>query len=377
MKVLIVGDFCENGRFRKIINNNSFRNLLSCISPIIKDADYSIANFEYPIGTRDASPITKCGPNLCGSPESINVFANAGFKCATLANNHILDQGEKSALETQKLLENNNIDTVGFGTDVNDASKILYKSTNGETLAIINCCEHEFSIASDTSAGANAIDPISQYYAIREASQKANYIVVVTHSGHEHFQLPSLRQQELFRFYIDAGADAVVNHHQHCYSGYEIYKNKPIFYGLGNFIFDRDDQRSSKWNEGFILILSLSKKIGFDIIPYVQCDKLLDVCLMKEDEKASFYNTINELNSIISNKRRLVDALAVYYQDSSFGELRRFEPYKGRILTSMFVRGLLPSLLKKDDLAFILNHIECESHRDKLIFALKERLKCD
>ena len=98
---------------------------------------------------------------------------------------------------------------------------------------------------------------------------------------------------------------------------------------------------------------------------------------MKEDEKASFYNTINELNSIISNKRRLVDALAVYYQDSSFGELRRFEPYKGRILTSMFVRGLLPSLLKKDDLAFILNHIECESHRGKLFVALKERLKCD
>ena len=93
MKVLIVGDFCENGRFRKIINNNSFRNLLSCTSLIIKDADYSIANFEYPIGTRDASPITKCGPNLCGSPESINVFANAGFKCATLANNHIINQG--------------------------------------------------------------------------------------------------------------------------------------------------------------------------------------------------------------------------------------------------------------------------------------------
>lgn len=41
--------------------------------------------------------------------------------------------------------------------------------------------------------------------------------------------------QEIYRFFVDIGADAVINHHQHCYSGYEVYKEKPIFYGLGNF----------------------------------------------------------------------------------------------------------------------------------------------
>jgi poly-gamma-glutamate synthesis protein (capsule biosynthesis protein) len=43
---------------------------------------------------------------------------------------------------------------------------------------------------------------------------------------------------ETYRFFIEAGADAVVNHHQHCICGYEVYKGKPIFYGLGNFCFD-------------------------------------------------------------------------------------------------------------------------------------------
>lgn len=51
------------------------------------------------------------------------------------------------------------------------------------------------------------------------------------HGGHEHYQLPSLRMQETYRFFIDAGADVVVNHHQHCFSGYEIYNNKYIFMG--------------------------------------------------------------------------------------------------------------------------------------------------
>ena len=40
------------------------------------------------------------------------------------------------------------------------------------------------------------------------------------------------------------GADAVVNHHQHCYSGYEVYKDKPVFYGLGNLLFDHASKRS-------------------------------------------------------------------------------------------------------------------------------------
>ena len=41
--------------------------------------------------------------------------------------------------------------------------------------------------------------------------------------------------KETYRFFVDCGADAVINHHQHCYSGYEYYKDKFICYGLGNF----------------------------------------------------------------------------------------------------------------------------------------------
>ena len=62
---------------------------------------------------------------------------------------------------------------------------------------------------------------------------------------------------ETYRFFIEVGADAVVNHHQHCFSGYEIYKNKPIFYGLGNFSFDGIGS-GDRWSSGYIVTLNFS-----------------------------------------------------------------------------------------------------------------------
>ena len=67
------------------------------------------------------------------------------------------------------------------------------------------------------------------------------------------------RMKELYHYFVDAGADVVINHHQHCYSGYEEYKGSPIFYGLGNFLFDNSDFRPQPWNEGYLVELDFSK----------------------------------------------------------------------------------------------------------------------
>ena len=159
-------------------------------------------------------------------------------------------------LDTLMYLNDKQADFVGGGNSLRQASETLYKSIDGHTLAVINCCEHEFSIATETSSGANPLNPIQQYYKIQEARKNADYVLVIVHGGHEHYQLPSPRMKETYRFFVDAGADAVVNHHQHCYSGYEVYNGKPIFYGIGNFLFDREGVRNSIWNEGDMVLLT-------------------------------------------------------------------------------------------------------------------------
>lgn len=94
--------------------------------------------------------------------------------------------------------------------------------------------------------------------------------------------------QETYRFFIDTGADAVVNHHQHCYSGYEIYHDKPICYGLGNFCFDEDGRRECFWNEGYLVKLDfVNENIDFELIPYTQCNETASVILVQDNKTIS------------------------------------------------------------------------------------------
>ena len=239
MKILVAGDFCPQFRVATIFEDGHYQSVLGEAKQVICKADYSIVNLECPITIANPEEaIKKLGPHLCCSIKGLEALQWAGFKCVTLANNHFMDYGKKGVENTLKSCSEYRIDTVGGGLNLHKASNVLYKNIEGNILAIINCCEHEFSIATENTPGCSPLNPISIFYAINEAKAKANYILVIVHGGHEHFQLPSPRMVEIYRFFIDAGADAIINHHQHCFSGYEVYNSKPIFYGLGNFCFD-------------------------------------------------------------------------------------------------------------------------------------------
>lgn len=375
MTIIVAGDFCDNGRVASEIKQGSFSCLFSDVKPVVESADYSLVNFEFPVVDGDPSPIEKCGPCLIGQKKAIDAIKYAGFKCATLANNHILDHGEANCLNTKALLEAAGVDTVGAGKNMKEAGKVLYNNIKGETLAVINCCEHEFSIATETTAGANALNPVQQYYAIKEAREKADYVLVVVHGGTEHFQLPSLRMQETYRFFIDAGADAVVNHHQHCYSGYEVYNGKPIFYGIGNFCFDYESKRNSIWNEGYMVDLKFEDTIQFNLIPYVQCNDEPVVRLLTNEESKRFKEDIDKLNKVIADPSKLREAYQQRCKSSEDQMLMVLSPYTGRIAMGLARRKLLPLFLGKKRIARILNFVECESHREKMVHALKNALK--
>jgi poly-gamma-glutamate synthesis protein (capsule biosynthesis protein) len=287
-----------------------------------------------------------------------------------LANNHFYDYGEEGVANTLEECENQGFDVVGGGRNLQEASKILYIKLGGKTLAVINCCEHEFSIATETRGGSNPLNPIQQYYAIQEAKEFANYVLIIVHGGHEHFQLPTPRMQETYRFFIDAGADAVINHHQHCYSGYEVYKDKPIFYGIGNFCFDRGFAKGKKWYEGYLVSLHLDEKISFDIIPYNQCSNLPQVHLL---EMNSFDSDLKKLNMIISDPMELNQAIAHYYESCASYYSEIFEPCNNRYYLACKRRGWLPSLINDNRKLRAENYICCEAHRDKLIYYLNHK----
>ena len=372
MNILLAGDFAPKYRLAESVEAVEFQEIFpDSVREIIKSADYSIVNFESPIVEAGYTPIPKCGPNLHCSQKAAEAIKYAGFTCATLANNHILDFGADGLRKTVECCKTVGLDVVGVGENLDDAAKVLYLEKDGRRLAIVNCCEHEFSIATDTQAGSNPLNPVRQWYQIREAKANADYVLVIVHGGHEHFQLPSPRMTKTYRFFVDAGADAVVNHHQHCHSGYEVYNGKPIFYGLGNFCFDEKNFRNSFWNQGYMVKIDFSdESVGFSLYPYNQCNDTASVNLLTEEERGDFDRHLTELNEIIGDAILLKEKVREYYEKCSKGELAVLEPYRGRIFNKLFSLGLLPRRVKGQKLSVILNHIDCESHRDKLIDAL-------
>lgn len=369
MKVLIAGDYCPHNRVAGLFERDDYTSVLSDVKNVIEGADYSIVNLECPVTKGGERPITKYGPNLQCSKKGVEALKWCGFKCVTLANNHFLDFGGDGVSNTLKICQEYRMDVVGGGNNLQEASVTLYKKIGGRTVAIINCCEHEFSIASETSAGSNPLNPIKQYYSIKEAKQKADYIIVIVHGGHELFNLPSLRMQETYRFFIDAGADAVVNHHQHYFSGYEVYKNRPIFYGLGNFCSDSKYKRDHKWYEGYMVLLDLDTDISFEIIPYDQCKDQVRIRLLG---RTSFSEEINRINAIITSQKDLKKAVDDYYASCSqrYGDI--FEPFTSKYYLACKARNWLPSFISKKRQLLASNYICCESHRDILTYCLSK-----
>ncbi len=374
MRVIIAGDFCSRGRVANLIDNECYDDIFGEVKDIIHAADYSIVNFENPVVEHESKPIEKQGPNLRCSAKAVDAIKYAGFDCVTLANNHLYDYGDIGVADTLQVLSDKGFDYVGGGKNITEASQVLYKGIEEKKLAIINCCEHEFSIATDCIAGANPLNPIQQYYQIQEAKKNADYVLVIIHGGHEHFQLPSLRMQETYRFYIDSGADAIVNHHQHCFSGYEVYKGKPIFYGLGNFCFDNGGEAYSIWNEGYILELDFNPtEIKTNIYPYVQCYQNSSVSILSDS--ASFFERLQVLNKIIADNKRLKEEVRKYYDQQSPKINLWLEPYDNRWLYGLRRRNLIPSFVCREKLMWFLNFIDCESHRDKILHYLREQNK--
>ena len=376
MRVLIAGDYCPINRVANMIEGDCYECLFSNIKPIVEPCDYSIVNFECPVRITEGRGIKKAGPSLKCSAKSVAALKYVGFKCVTLANNHFYDQGEEGVDETIKTLKDAGIDYVGGGKNLTEACETLYKKVNDKTIAIINCCEHEFSIASEAKGGSNPLNPLQQYYAITEAKKTSDYVIVIVHGGIEHYQYPSNRMVETYRFFVDVGADVIVNHHQHCFSGMELWKGKPIFYGLGNFCFDWPEKNNKLWAEGYMVELLFEKgSINYRLIPYIQNAINPGVFLKNKEEYEEWKVRFDIISDVIQDEKRL----QLYYEALLSKTERKFSiyltPYTNKITLSLYMRHLLPRLMPQKRLRELLNMIQCESHRDRMIKMLENYSK--
>lgn len=363
MKLLIAGDLSLQGRAQQCSwSDEQLRKAFADVRNIVGGCDRAIVNLESPV-TENNSFITKDGPNLKNPLEVFNIVRFCGFDAVTLANNHLKDFGGDGVVDTLKQCKKHGIETVGAGTSLKEARKAMIIRGDDLKLGILNVCEHESSIATKNTPGAAPYDFSYLFEDIANLKDQVDKIVVIIHGGKEHYQLPTPRMKREYHMILDFGADIIVNHHQHCYSGYEKYKEKLIFYGLGNFFFESHYKVNGKWTKGLLLKLDIRKeKTDFELIPYKQCDE--DI-IVKVEDYTGVEDKINQLNDVIQDDKKLEDAFEQLVNSSRL--LAPFLPFGNRILRALYYRHILSPLISKSNKAIIENAMSCETHRELLL----------
>ncbi|MGD8545784.1 MAG: CapA family protein [Candidatus Bathyarchaeota archaeon] len=308
MKIIFVGDLCPIRRVEKLTLNGRAEAVFGDTLPELYDKDLSVANLECPLTERN-SPITKSGPNLKAHPKTVDCLKAGGFDIANLANNHILDYGCDAVDETIQLLKANNIKSVGAGSNLSTAQKPLRVKVGKKTIMFLGFAQNEFNCAYEMNAGAWPLDPITNISKIRKAKDESDIVIVLVHGGNEYNPVPSPRIVNTYRAYIDAGASAVVGAHPHVPQGYEIYNNAPIFYSLGNFIFDstQEKKESPFWSKSFFVRLHFqeNKVNNIEIVPYKALPENACLLQLKGEELDEFKRYITSLSEILKDEDKI------------------------------------------------------------------------
>jgi poly-gamma-glutamate synthesis protein (capsule biosynthesis protein) len=288
------------------------------------------------------------------------------------ANNHFFDYGMQGIKDTYDYLQNAGIEWTGSGINESEARKGIILEKNGLTIGIVNICENEWTTVPENIGGCNGLNLIDNYSSIEDIKSRTDFFIIIFHGGHEHYDLPSLRIKKLMRHFVELGAAAIVCHHTHVYSGFEVYKQSPIFYSLGNFLFDRESERDNAWNYGMLVNLKFDKQRGvsytYNFIE--QNNHTAGVSLLSQDLQNNHIEKFQSLSRIIQDDVMLESKYDEFITKQN--KLFNFwlNPYPSK-LYFLFYKGLLPSLVSPNKRKLLANLIRCESHRDVLQSVLK------
>jgi len=205
-------------------------------------------NWEFPIGeTLNAHPRVS-GVRHMAPPGSASMIQGWGPGIATLANNHILDAGEKGLASTLSELHQINFETLGAGLIASEIARPLFWETTEGRLAIVNWVFAETHPDWMAIPGPNCWPGVTEAgETIRQLKNTSDWVLVVVHWSDELFPYPTPEDREIARQLADIGADIVVGHHPHVVRGMEVTHTCPVFYSIGNFYFSEKRNSHGDW----------------------------------------------------------------------------------------------------------------------------------
>ncbi len=255
MKTLLLGDFSPTSLTNPLFEKNELAALFDDTLSLFEGNDVNFVNLECALTDCEKS-IEKFGPPLKACANVAKVLKEIGVNYCGISNNHFFDLGIQGAMDTMKHLDEAGITYTGFGMDYEDSRKDMIIEKDGERLAIIAVCEHEYSYALEDRMGCRAFDVFDTLEDIAKAKAENDRVVVIYHGGKEHCRYPSPRLVKACRAMVKQGADVVLCQHSHCIGCYENFQGGHILYGQGNFHFVEEGEdklspeRKDTWRNG-------------------------------------------------------------------------------------------------------------------------------
>ena len=374
MKILIGADIVPTETNFDIFSSGNIEEIVDGdLLELFHSVDFRIFDLECVLSDRPANMI-KCGPRLLAPPEAINGISKLGIDLLTIANNHIMDGGKTGLFDTIKAIKEKNIHYIGAGENVKEAAKpyIIDKDCK---IGVYACAEHEFSIAGDSTPGANPADLLTVFDDVAELKKQVDHVIVLYHGGREHYRYPSPRLQKICRKLIDAGASLVLTQHSHCIGCEEKYQNGIIVYGQGNFIFDKSENEFR--NSGLLLKTDFAKD-GFSV-EYVPLEKNANGvrCAAEKSIIEGFFARGEEIKADGFIEKRYQEEAAKFI-DTYLMYFHGKRSFASKVLCRLFgkkyVRAYCAKHYKTNDLAAILNYISCEPHSEIVSNGLLDRI---
>ena len=253
--MLFVGDIMLAERPGQLIAQG--RDPFFYVRSIFRAADIRIGNLECAVSQKgkaeDKTYTFRAHPRVITTLKKY-------FDAVSVANNHAGDFGPVAFEDMLYQLEKKQLAYFGGGRTLRAAHEPYLTTVKGKKIAVLGYdgfFPRSFEALEDR-AGVAWLDPDFIVADIKRAREvhRADWVIVVPHWGWEYEKIASSQQQTLAHLMIDSGADAVVGGHPHVTQNIEIYKNKPIIYSLGNFVFNGFHDKET--TTGWIALLTLT-----------------------------------------------------------------------------------------------------------------------
>lgn len=253
---------------------------------IFNNCDICVCNFEAPIiNLQNDKPIIKAGPNIFQTEKGIELLKHIGINLVSLANNHILDYGKNGLRNTICTLQKGEINFIGAGFSFQEAYKPYVIKSSTQSIAVIACSHAEFGVYKQEkdTVGYSWVNHPEMNRNIAELKKQVDAVYVFVHAGLEDEIYPLPEWRTRYKELIDVGADCVIGSHPHIIQGYEVYKSRCIFYSLGNFYFENNNN-DMEWNRSIAVICDTNNIQKTEIIPCVSRDNLIEIDKTKETQ---------------------------------------------------------------------------------------------